>query len=178
MSDMILPMSFEKLEWTRPHVTEVIVARLPCPSRYDQRTLPIVREKPAAMIDEVWAELMERSFGEIIFGNPQAGHVPIPETIANGDLDGDLYSVTWYQPFLKQAFKGDGGNDRLAENVDQDDDDDDDDERPYNPAWLSEAQAFLCSTEYQKDYGRIIGALHSQWAMLVDATQHRRSVVL
>jgi hypothetical protein len=127
MSDMILPVSFEKLEWTRresnstrpgsiltpkaiahaslidlcdpthncaipvghvfvtgivaarPFVTEVIVARFPCPSRYDQRTLPIVQEKPVAMLDEVGAELMERSFGEIIFGNLQAGNVPIPE---------------------------------------------------------------------------------------------------
>jgi RNA dependent RNA polymerase len=162
-----------------PHVTEVIVTRFPCTSRYDQRTLPIVREKPANMRDEDWDELMARSFGEIIFGNPHVGHVPIPETIANGDLDGDLYFVTWYQPFLEQAFKGASGNDRLAENVDQVDvDDDDDEELPYNPAWLSEAQSFLCNTEYQKDYGRIIGALHSQWAMLVDAKQQRqRSVV-
>jgi hypothetical protein len=98
------------------------------------------------------------------WNDPLASHVPIPETIANGDLYGDLYFATWYQPFLKQAFKGDGCNDRLAENVDQDVDDDD--EPPYTPAWLSEAQAFLCNTEYRKDYGRIIGALHSQWAML------------
>jgi hypothetical protein len=149
------------------HVNSVVVSRFPCTSRFDQRTLQLVRTKPSAMRMDDWNELMGRSFGEIIFGRPKAGYVPIPETIADGDLDGDLYIITWHEPFLQQTLKHSSdrrltiGQDNVAaagmvEN---------------NQNWLDDTQAYLRNTDFHRDYGCIRGALHKRWETLVKEQQ-------
>merc|ERR1712216_965015 len=42
--------------------------------------------------DEEWQAFNERHFGEVLFSN--IGNA-IPEAVAAGDLDGDLYSICW-----------------------------------------------------------------------------------
>ena len=71
----------------------LFVTRCPCVELEHGHLLPVVASKPPEMPNEQWKELNERHFGEIIFGNSQNGHRPLPETIANGDLDGDLYFI-------------------------------------------------------------------------------------
>lgn len=48
--------------------------------------------------------LRELPFGVVIFGFPETGMKPLPETIANGDLDGDRYFVCWDKKILKHLY--------------------------------------------------------------------------
>jgi hypothetical protein len=47
-----------------------------------------------------WQYIQEIHFGGIIFGTPLPGQPPMPNTIADGDLDGDLYFVCWSEDIL------------------------------------------------------------------------------
>lgn len=85
-------------------IKEVIVTRYPCTWGQDQIKLRVIRpdKRPVNMSEEGWECLRQREFGEIIFGPPKSGMTPIPEIIADGDLDGDLYHICWYEPFLQE----------------------------------------------------------------------------
>ncbi|CAJ1388393.1 unnamed protein product [Effrenium voratum] len=73
------------------HVTDVFVVRSPCWRPCDGRILPVLRTKPRAMSARDWEHLTSRPFGEVIFAKSPA----LPESIANGDLDGDRYWTCW-----------------------------------------------------------------------------------
>jgi hypothetical protein len=47
-----------------------------------------------------WDSLNARHFGDIYFGH---GVVPLPNLIADGDLDGDLYFVMWDTEIVKSV---------------------------------------------------------------------------
>mmetsp|Transcript_19622 Transcript_19622/g.40030 ORF Transcript_19622/g.40030 Transcript_19622/m.40030 type:complete len:128 (-) Transcript_19622:1694-2077(-) len=61
----------------------------------DGRIIHLISSKPRGMSDQNWNWLRSLSFGAVVFGNPEKGHRPLPEIIANGDLDGDIYFVCW-----------------------------------------------------------------------------------
>jgi hypothetical protein len=74
---------------------EVFITRSPCNKPVDGRVIPLVTTKPSQMSVAHWEWLNQLSFGGVIFANPKPGMMSIPEQIAKGDLDGDLYLVCW-----------------------------------------------------------------------------------
>ena len=75
-----------------PH--EVFITRSPCIKPGDGRMLPVVTEQPAAMDDRTWRWLLALPFGAVVFSS-QGDGAPLPASIAQGDLDGDLYFICW-----------------------------------------------------------------------------------
>ena len=71
----------------------IFITRSPCIKSSDGLTIKVVTEKPASMRDEDYIWLNSLPFGSIIFGFPESGYKPIPELIANGDLDGCVLIV-------------------------------------------------------------------------------------
>ena len=66
------------------------------------------------MSDETWKTLEERPFGDILF--PQRGPA-LPESIANGDLDGDLYYICWDKEIVKTVHPQPCGNRKEEDEV-------------------------------------------------------------
>lgn len=74
----------------------VFATRSPCVHAHDGRLVPVVTIQPEGMEDAAWASLTKRPFGELVFSNrPLHDGRGLPELIAEGDLDGDLYWVCW-----------------------------------------------------------------------------------
>lgn len=78
---------------------KVFVTRSPCTTPDDGRLLQVVNERPPAMSIEDWDALLKRPLGDILFSNQ--GSQAIPETISDGDLDGDLYWICWNEDVVK-----------------------------------------------------------------------------
>jgi hypothetical protein len=71
----------------------VAVTRFPCTESSDTRCLFVMKERPMPMAEVEWKFLCGLPFGGLIFGRPEPGKVPIPQSVASGDLDGDYYIV-------------------------------------------------------------------------------------
>jgi hypothetical protein len=84
-------------------VEELFVTRSPCLEPRDGRLIRLVTTKPAGMTVEDWDWLHSLHFGALVFANPNKGQRPLPELIADGDLDGDLYFVCWNQLLLSHV---------------------------------------------------------------------------
>jgi ribosomal protein L24 len=82
------------------HRNDIFITRSPCIKPNDGRVVPVLNEKPEAMSLEDWEFLKQMSFGAVIFANPKPGMLSMPEQIAGGDLDGDLYLVCWNEQIL------------------------------------------------------------------------------
>jgi ribosomal protein L24 len=82
---------------------ELFITRSPCVVPSDGRVLPVVTTKPAEMSVSEWSWLEDLQFGCVIFGAPSEQGEAIPETIASGDLDGDLYFVCWDEGILSHV---------------------------------------------------------------------------
>eukprot|EP00978_Attheya_sp_CCMP212_P009034 scaffold21264_cov42-Attheya_sp.AAC.3 len=85
--------------WDR-ELDSIFVTRSPCIKPKDGCMVPIVKEKPETMLVEDWEWLCRRPFGSIIFASPNKGMTPLPNLIASGDLDGDLYFCCWNKEVL------------------------------------------------------------------------------
>jgi hypothetical protein len=78
------------------HPGQVFITRSPCLEASDAKLLPLLLEKPSSMTQFQWDWMRKLPFGAVIFGNPIKESEPtLPETIADGDLDGDLYLICW-----------------------------------------------------------------------------------
>jgi len=73
----------------------IFITRSPCIKASDGRRIKVVTKKPASMTNEDYQWLNSLPFGAVIFGFPEPGCKPIPELIADGDLDGDRYFCCW-----------------------------------------------------------------------------------
>ena len=73
---------------------QVFITRSPCVIPSHGRMLPTVCARPAAMALHLWEWLLALPFGAVVFSGAGGGP-PLPLTIADGDLDGDLYFVCW-----------------------------------------------------------------------------------
>ena len=128
----------------------IFVTRSPCVLPTDGRMCPLVLTKPDNMPVEMWEDLNNRPFGSIIFASPKEGTVPLPEIIAEGDLDGDLYFICWNKDIL-QSIKAIPIEETsvLVE-----------DEKvvSVNESWLHDAQQFATSTI--DSHGTLIGKLY------------------
>ena len=73
---------------------QVFITRSPCVVPSHGRVLPTVCTRPAGMAPRLWEWLLALPFGAVLFSGAGNGP-PLPLTIADGDLDGDLYFVCW-----------------------------------------------------------------------------------
>ena len=85
-----------------PH--ELFITRSPCIKPADGRMLPVVTEQPAAMDDPTWRWLLALPFGAVVFSS-QGDGAPLPASIAQGDLDGDLYFICWDKDVLQHVHQ-------------------------------------------------------------------------
>jgi len=95
----------EALREVQPRSTrapQLFITRSPCIKPADGRMLPLVVTKPAAASDEDWQWMNDLPFGAVIFST-QGDGVPLASTIADGDVDGDLYFVCWRPAILEHV---------------------------------------------------------------------------
>ena len=81
-------------------LNKLFVTRSPCILPSHGRMLPVVTQRPSGMASATWDWLLTLPIGAVLFSGEGdvegAEHgLPLPSTIADGDLDGDLYFVCW-----------------------------------------------------------------------------------
>ena len=82
-------------------INRIFITRSPCVNPEDGRMLPLLTKKPNEMPYSAWRWLNKLPFGAVIFPLcKKVGEKSLPETIAAGDLDGDLYLLCWDQAIL------------------------------------------------------------------------------
>jgi len=90
----------------KQEVTQVFITRSPCMEASDAKVLPNITTKPDEISSADWKFLQGLPFGAIIFGNPsRCEEMTLPESIAGGDLDGDLYFICWNKCIVKNTFE-------------------------------------------------------------------------
>jgi transcription antitermination factor NusG len=136
--------------------SELFISRFPCTEAADGRLLPVVRSKPVGMSDSTWEWMSLLHFGVVIFGNPSPGCVPLPQTVANGDLDGDLYFVCWNEAILSSI---DTSFD-LVENMSIAEDKPSEPQE-WNDNWLRDGQDVMRNIKAMVDHHALIGKLYS-----------------
>jgi hypothetical protein len=100
---------------------KLFVTRSPCILPSHGRMLPVVTQQPSGMASATWNWLQTLPIGAVLFSGEGdadgAEHgLPLPSTIADGDLDGDLYFVCWDVGLLRhirsRELRGDEDEDR------------------------------------------------------------------
>ena len=137
-------------------VGEVFIARSPSVEPGDGRVVKIISSKPATMSQEDWEWLNSLHFGAIIFANPKEGQRPLPEIIADGDLDGDLYFVCWDKKLLACINPLPITDDdlRLSSETEKEDG------SSYDDDWFEKAQEFVCNIGSSVDVQALTGILY------------------
>jgi RNA dependent RNA polymerase. len=122
----------------------IFITRSPCMKADDGRLVKVLREKPESMSVADFDWLNSLSFGVVIFGFPKEGFMPIPEQIADGDLDGDRYFCCWDQSILeciKAKFVTDiPSSEEVSEKLVEDRD-----KNNMDSDWFQQAQQFMLS---------------------------------
>jgi hypothetical protein len=97
-------------EGTQKRLQSVLITRSPCVNPDDVQILPILTKRPPKMPSSTWMWLNQLHFGVVIFPLSQSSsEVSLPETIASGDLDGDLYFTCWDSHIISCLLKADDG---------------------------------------------------------------------
>lgn len=135
--------------------TELFVTRSPCYAYEHGRKLKNITTKPENMSDEDWEFLNNKiHFGVIIFSNPKPDKKSIPERIASGDLDGDLYLVCWDEKILS-----------VMEAVELENEDSEDDGKlkieESNPNWFEDTQDIMTDIGMTNNMGRLVSKLYT-----------------
>lgn len=132
----------------------LFVTRSPCYAYDHGRLIQNVTSRPEKMSQDDWDWLTNRNFGPIIFSNPRHGKKSIPERIANGDLDGDLYLVCWDKVVLSHMkntvpLGDETSNDNGILST-----------MPPNVNWFQLAQKLMADYGQINDMGRLTGVLY------------------
>ena len=136
---------------------QIFVSRSPATEVSDGRVVELVNTKPFNMSQANWDWLGSLPFGAIMFGNPEKGYCPLPECIANGDLDGDWYFVFWSEallqhihaiPFIDNELSLPAKVGVPASVV-------------YNSDWYDNAQNFMSKVSLQVDVDKLICELYN-----------------
>lgn len=138
-------------------ISKVFVTRFPCTSRNDARLLPMLRARPANMLEEDWDLLESLPFGLILFGYQG---MLIPKHIANGDLDGDLYFTSWDRRVFDHAEC-----EALPSTIlmDEDSGSPSKNDLPKRQDWLEQAWLGMVDVSRPRDIGQLTGKLHNLW---------------
>jgi hypothetical protein len=136
--------------------SELFVSRFPCTEAADGKLLPVVRTKPLDMSESSWEWMNGLHFGVVIFGNPWPGCAPLPETVAGGDLDGDLYFVCWNHAILSSIDNSfDLVEDMsVAKSTPSE-------TQAWNENWLQDGQDVMRNIKAMTDHHTLIGKLYS-----------------
>jgi hypothetical protein len=79
----------------------VFVSGIPATEPADGKVLNSISARPSVMNIEDWKLLKNLPCGFVVFGPPRnEGEISIPESLAGGDPDGDLYVVLWKDSIL------------------------------------------------------------------------------
>lgn len=146
------------------HPDQLFVTRSPCVKYDDGRILEQIRTQPESMSDDDWAWLNRIYFGCIIFSNPRQDMMSMPERIAEGDLDGDLYLVCWDEEILScmnaaplpAIPEKDSGELSTI---------------PSDRDWLQKAQAMLLDVGGLNNLGKLTGKLYTLGEKIADASE-------
>jgi hypothetical protein len=141
---------------------ELFVTRSPCVKYEDGRILAAMTSKPTGMTQEDWEWLNGLPFGCVIFSNPREGRMSIPERIASGDLDGDLYLLCWDEIILSQMKAAplpdleleDDGKLKVLESAD--------------PGWLDKTQEMMLDAGKLNAMGQLTGSLYKLGEKIAD----------
>jgi hypothetical protein len=176
---LALPLIFEPSPLTAGHIfmtglhgcpngfsagqEDIFLTRSPCVKPTDGRKLPLVMERPPGVSTSTWEWLLGLPFGAVIFST--LGERPLPATVADGDLDGDLYFACWDfgitssvvpRALPSEAHAGPPTPVLLEENS-----------GAFNAHegggqldWLQQVQAYLCDTRTVAE-GALIGQLYN-----------------
>jgi hypothetical protein len=148
---------------------KVFVTRSPAVEPSDGHLLPVVNKKPAKMFKADWELLLSIPFGILLFGNPRGDEAPLPERIAGGDLDGDLYLVCWNEEIISHI--------RPVEKVEFSDDckhvgkTADEDRTTKSNDWLSEAQDVMLDADRYRQINLLTGKLYSASCKVADESE-------
>jgi len=148
---------------------KLFVTRSPCIKACDGRVLSNIIARPAEMQFEDWKWMSTLPFGAIIFANPEEGGTPLPQHIAEGDLDGDLYFVCWNKEILsnikadpiQQTGGGDGKPKSNKGNKGQ----------PCGDNWLRQAQEFMVDCVSTHELSQLLGKLFSESKKAADKAE-------
>ncbi len=137
---------------------DIFVTRSPCMEAKDGRMIQFISSKPHEMSVDCWNWLCGLSFGAIIFGNPKKGQRPLPETIANGDLDGDIYFVCWDEVILSHIKPEPISNEELMADSEKAVSK----EVTKNMKWFDEAQEHISRIQSSVDLQELTGKLYKK----------------
>lgn len=147
-------------------IDEIFVTRSPCMERKDGRVVRVVATKPGRMNIDYWDWLQNLSFGAMIYANPAPGDRPLPELIADGDLDGDLYFVCWNRILLTQMNPIPFHNDELVAELETEAK-----SKKYDPEWFDRTQRFLAKAPtLHAGIDELVGRFHNLWKEINDIT--------
>lgn len=101
---------------------EIFITRSPNTDLQDCRILPVLAKRPTKMPKKDWDMLRMLPFGIVVFSNKKDKEgKTLPETIADGDLDGDLYQVCWNDQVVRSVKQSLGGkNSKEIKHLDDD----------------------------------------------------------
>ena len=86
--------------------SHVFATRSPCLKPNDARLLPLLTQRPRAMTQEQWDQLIKLPFGAVMFPDAEEGILPLAALLADGDVDGDLYFLCWHHKILSALRAG------------------------------------------------------------------------
>jgi RNA dependent RNA polymerase len=134
--------------------------------------LRVVTSRPESMSVAHWEWLNSLDFGCIIFANPRPGQKSMPERIAKGDLDGDLYLVCWDEQVLSFI--------QAEPLVDEPSEDDDAaahaimSQLEEDPEWFRNAQNVMIDARLVNDMSRLTGKCYKLAESIADAACNKR----
>jgi hypothetical protein len=145
--------------------SDIFVTRSPCYAYDHGRKFATITVKPETMSSEDWNWLNnDLNFGVIIFSNPRPGMKSIPERIANGDLDGDLYLVCWDEDILESMAAS-----PLVDGISCDDGKLS--TMPSSPSWFDDAQDIMVDAGLSNEIGYLTGKLYKLAEKLADGSE-------
>jgi ribosomal protein L24 len=147
-------------------VDNLFVTRSPCTKPDDGRVLPQLVQRPNGMSTQDWDWLKNLHFGAIIFAAPGKGMRPLPERIASGDLDGDLYFVCWNEAIL-------GSIQTLPVTDLPVEEESSSDTREHYDDWFKEAQQLMVGAGAVEEMGALTGKLYTLFTKTADESKDK-----
>jgi RNA dependent RNA polymerase len=134
----------------------IFVTRSPCTRPDHGRMLPLGTAKPDSMSDDDWNWLQARPFGGIVFAQAPTTMLSMPERIASGDLDGDLYLVCWDNDILSNVHTD------SMEDIEIPFKEKANEATPYDdPLWFSKAQDIMINVQADQDVSVLMRKLYT-----------------